>query len=509
MLTTSDLLQIKKKNLTEAQLEEQLSLFKKGVPFVEIYASATIKKGIMRLTEEEQDKYIQAWNDYLVGEKRITKFVPASGAATRMFKDLFAFQTATDDTLTTFFEEKFFDGITHFAFFEALNACCIKNEGKTIAELTSIGRYKDVISNLLEDKGLNYGSLPKALLLFHSYPQGARTAMEEHLVEGALYAKNAANKVALHFTISAEYQPLFDKLIEELLPFYSECFGVNYDISFSMQQPNTDTIAVDSTNSPFRDAKGQLVFRPGGHGALLQNLNALDADIVFVKNIDNVTPDYLKEATIRSKKVIAGMLVSLQKQIFNYIRLIESGEYRHEQIEEMIYFLQNELCIKNPDTKYLEDVELVLYLKRKLMRPLRVCGMVKNEGEPGGGSFLAVNPDGTVSPQVLESAQVDMNHPESRKAYLESTHFHPVDLVCAMKDINGKKYHLPDFVDKNAGFISLKSKEGRELKALELPGLWNGSMSDWNTVFVEIPIESFNPVKTVNDLLRPQHQPKR
>jgi len=525
MLTTNDLLHIKQKNLTEEQIEEQLSFFKKGFPFAEIKSAASVEKGIMRLTEAQQNDYIQAWDNYLVGEsrmakdeknisegdfrtdaKRIAKFVPASGAASRMFKDLFSFLTASYDTPTTDYEKAFFNGITRFAFFETLNDSCIKNEGKPISDLIVSGRYKAIISNLLESKGLNYGSLPKGLLLFHHSDEGVRTAVEEHLVEGALYAKNAEKKVAIHFTVSNEHQPLFEKLMEEKLPLFSELFGVNYEITFSTQQSNTDTVAVDMANMPFRDVDGQLVFRPGGHGALLQNLHGLDANIVFVKNIDNVTPDHLKEATIRYKKVIAGALVSLQKRIFNYIRLIESGNYTHEQVEEMIYFLQNDLCIKNPETKFLEDVELVLYLKRKLMRPLRVCGMVKNEGEPGGGPFLAVNPDGTVSLQVIESAQIDFNHPDSRKAYEGSTYFNPVDLVCALRDVNGKKYHLPDYVDKNTGLISQKSKDGRDLKALELPGLWNGSMSDWNTVFIEIPIETFNPVKTVNDLLRPQHQ---
>ena len=501
MLTTSDLLQIKQKKLTEAQIEEQLSFFRNGFPFVQIKSTASVEKGIKRLTEAQQKEYIQTWDDYLTGEKRIVKFVPASGAASRMFKDLFSFQAATYNTPTTDFEKSFFEGITHFAFFEALNDCCIKNEGKTVSELIAGGRYKDVVSNLLDEKGLNYASLPKGLLLFHHYPEGARTAVEEHLVEGALYAKNAEKKSFIYFTVSPDYQPLFEKLVEEKLPFYSELFGVKYDISFSVQQANTDTIAVDSANEPFRDVNGRLVFRPGGHGALLQNLNGLDADVIFVKNIDNVVSDHLNEATIHYKKVIAGALVSLQKRIFDYVRLIERGDYTHEQVEEMIYFLQNELCIKNPETKFLEDVELILYIKRKLMRPLRVCGMVRNEGEPGGGPFLAINPDGTVSPQILESAQIDMNDPEARKMYEQSTHFNPVDLICALKDVNGKKYHLSDFVDKNAGLISLKSKDGRDLKALELPGLWNGSMSDWNTVFIEVPVETFNPVKTVNDLL--------
>ena len=506
MLITSDLFQLKTKNLTVSQIEEQLSNFINGFPFQQIVSSASVEKGIMRLTDRQQDSYIRSWDAYLSEKKQIVKFVPASGAASRMFKELFKFLSAPCNTPVTDFEKTFFNGITHFAFFEALNECCLANDGLSIAELAACGRYQDIVSNILEKKGLNYRFLPKGLLLFHLYPDGARTAVEEHLSEGAMYAKTSENRVFIHFTVSPQHLSYFQHLIEERKMRYEELFDVKYDVSFSMQQPNTDTIAVDLANAPLRDLKGRLIFRPGGHGALLQNLNALDADVVFMKNIDNVVPDVFRDSTIRYKKVIAGVLVSLQKRIFDYVRLIESGNYTHPQIKEMISFLQNELCIKNPETKYLEDVELVLYIRHKLMRPLRVCGMVKNEGEPGGGPFLAVNPDGTVSPQLIESQQLDLNNPEIRKAYEQGSHFNPVDIVCALKDVNGVKYNLPDYVDNKTGFISQKSMDGRALKALELPGLWNGSMSDWNTVFVETPIETFNPVKTVNDLLRPQHQ---
>jgi hypothetical protein len=449
---------------------------------------------------------MEAWNDYLNGKKQITKFVPASGAASRMFKDLFSFLSASYDVPETDFEKAFFEGIKKFAFYDELDAICLANEGFDMPALITKGQYKVVVANLLEQKGMDYGALPKGLLLFHNYPEGPRTAMEEHLAEGAMYAKNAEGRVTVHFTVSPEHLPLFRKLVEEKVPEYEKIFDVKYDLSFSTQQSNTDTIAVDMANAPFRDIKDKLVFRPGGHGALIQNLNRLDADIVFIKNVDNVVPDHFKDITVRFKKVIAGVLVSLQNQIFEYVRLIESGDYTHEQVEEMIHFLQDKLCIKNPEIKYLEDVELVLYIKRKLMRPLRVCGMVKNVGEPGGGPFLVVNSDGTVSPQILESSQINMEDTDAKKAFEQGSHFNPVDLVCALKDVHGNNYNLPDFVDKNTGFISRKSKDGRELKALELPGLWNGAMSDWNTVFVEVPIETFNPVKTVNDLLRLQHQ---
>lgn len=506
MLKPDDLLQLKVKNLSEQQIDEQLHFFTTGFPFLEIKASASVEKGIMRLSEEEQNSFIAAWDEYLQGSAQVTKFVPASGAASRMFKDLFAFLAAPYDMPTTDFEKFFFDGISQFAFYDALNDICRTNEGQDIVTLMAIGRYKSIVSNLLEKNGLNYGSLPKGLLLFHNYPNGPRTAMEEHLAEGALYAKNTKKEVTVHFTVSPEHLSFFEKLTEEKTPVYEQYFDVRFHLSFSTQQPDTDTIAVDLANAPFRDEKGRLVFRPGGHGALIRNLNMLNADVVFVKNIDNVVPDHRKETTIRYKKLIAGVLVSLQRQIFEYTRLIESGDYTHEQIEEMIHFLQDTLCIKNPEIKYLEDVELILYIKRKLMRPLRVCGMVQNEGEPGGGPFLTVNADGTISLQILESTQIDMDNLDAKRAFEQGSHFNPVDLVCALKDVNGQKYNLPDFVDKSTGFISLKSKDGRELKALELPGLWNGSMSDWNTVFVEVPIETFHPVKTVNDLLREAHK---
>lgn len=506
MLNATDLQLLADKGISEKQIEEQLACFVKGFPFLEITASASVDKGIMVISKEEQATYMDAWDAYLAKNKKIVKFVPASGAASRMFKNLYEFLSAGYEEPTNAFEKKFFADIEHFAFYEALNAVCLENEEKDIPTLVAAGNYKAVVSNLLDEKGLNYGQLPKGLLLFHSYPQKVRTAMEEHLAEGAMYAKNNAGEVNIHFTVSPEHKALFEELVAEKTEAYEEKFSVKYDLSFSVQKPSTDTIAADMENNPFRDKNGKLLFRPGGHGALIENLNDVDADVVFVKNIDNVVPDSFKCSTVIYKKVIAGVLVSLQERIFNYLELIDSGKYNHDQVEEMIHFLQNDLCVKNPQTKLLEDAELILYIKSKLLRPLRVCGMVKNVGEPGGGPFLAVNPDGTVSLQILESSQIDLNDPDKKTMFEQGTHFNPVDLVCALKNYKGEKFNLPDYVDKNTGFISYKSKDGRELKALELPGLWNGAMSDWNTVFVEVPIETFNPVKTVNDLLRREHQ---
>ncbi len=505
MLTQNDLELLSKKGISTAQIDEQLSFFQKGFPFLPIAVSASVEKGIMRIPESEQSVYLNEWNAYLEKNKQILKFVPASGAASRMFKDLFEFIDAGYDVPSNAFEKKFFDDIKNFAFYNQLNQVCIKNTQKNIDQLIEEGSYKTIVKNLLEPAGLNYGQLPKGLLEFHNYPEVPRTAMEEHLAEGAMYACNAAKKVNVHFTVSPEHKELFQKLTTEKAPVYEKKFGVKYDVSFSEQKSSTDTLAADENNQPFRDSD-KLLFRPGGHGALIENLNDVDADVVFIKNIDNVVPDSFKQITVQYKKLIAGVLVHLQNKIFGYLDLIETGKYTHDQLLEMIHFLQNDLCIKNPETKVLEDVELVLYIKSKLDRPLRVCGMVKNEGEPGGGPFLAVNPDGTTSLQILESSQIDLKDPEKKALFEKGTHFNPVDLVCALKNNKGKAYNLPEYVDKNTGFISLKSKSGKALKALELPGLWNGAMSDWNTIFVEVPVETFNPVKTVNDLLRKEHQ---
>lgn len=439
------------------------------------------------------------------GPFKIVKFVPASGAASRMFKNMFEFLGADYDVPTTDFEKKFFDHIHSFAFFNDLNAACMDNTGKTINALLEERQYKAIVSNLLEAAGLNYGALPKGLLKFHRYADGVRTPLEEHLVEGALYAAGKSGEANVHFTVSTEHRQLFQQLVDAKVAEYEAKYGIRYHVSFSEQKPSTDTVAADMENKPFRD-KGKLLFRPGGHGALIENLNDLDADVVFIKNIDNVVPDRLKGDTVTYKKLLAGVLVTLQAKAFDYLRLLDGGHYSHDQLEEIIRFVQRDLRCRRADLKQLEDADLVIYLRKKLNRPMRVCGMVKNVGEPGGGPFLAYNPDGTVSLQILESSQIDMKDPEKKAMFEQGTHFNPVDLVCAVRDYKGNKFNLLNYVDKATGFISYKSKGGKELKALELPGLWNGSMSDWNTVFVEVPLSTFNPVKTVNDLLREQHQ---
>ena len=505
MLSQEDLKQIAGKGITEAQVEAQLEEFKNGFPFLRIDAAAGIGNGIVAPGESERAKYIDAWNAYKAEGRKIVKFVPASGAASRMFKDMFAFLGGSEDEPQTEFEKKYFDNIEKFAFYDELDEACKRNEGKNITALLAEGDYKAVVRNMLDAKGLNYGQLPKGLLLFHKYAEGPRTPLEEHLVEGALYA--ASNGEAhIHFTVSHEHKELFKAKVTEKCGLYAAKYGIKYDVTFSEQKPSTDTVAANPDNTPFRNADGSLLFRPGGHGALIQNLNDIDADVVFIKNIDNVVPDRLKDDTVTYKQLLAGILVTLQAKAFSYLRLLDTGTYTHEQLEEIIRFVQRDLCCRKADIKQLEDAELVIYLHKKLNRPMRVCGVVKNVGEPGGGPFLTYNQDGTVSLQILESSQIDKSNEEYMRMFTEGTHFNPVDLVCAVKDYKSNAFNLPDYVDKTTGFISSKSKNGRELKALELPGLWNGAMSDWNTVFVEVPLSTFNPVKTVNDLLREQHQ---
>ena len=504
MISKADQALLSKKGISAEQVAEQLKTFKTGFPFLKIEAAATIGNGVLAPTQQEIDEYLKVWDNYCAEGNAILKFVPASGAASRMFKDLFAFLSAEYDVPTTDFEKNFFANIEKFAFYGDLDETCRKNKGLSVKELVEGGQYKDVVFNLLDFTGMNYGSLPKGLLKFHTYDCCSRTSAEEHFVEGALYAATDG-VVKLHFTVSPNHKALFEELVAERKAYYEEKFGVKYDITFSEQKQCTDTIAVDAENAPFRE-NGAIVFRPGGHGALIENLNDIDADVIFIKNIDNVVPDRLKADTVTYKKLLAGILVSAQKKAFEYVRLIDSGNYTHEQVEEMIRFLQNDLQCRCSDIKDMEDCDLVLYLRKKFNRPMRVCGMVKNVGEPGGGPFLAYNQDGTVSLQILESSQIDMNNADAKAMFENGTHFNPVDLVCAVKNYNGEKFNLPEFVDKNTGFISHKSKNGRELKAMELPGLWNGAMSDWNTMFVEVPLVTFNPVKTVNDLLREVHQ---
>ena len=505
MFTPEDRKQLSQKGISEQQIENQMRQFREGFPYLHLRAAASIGNGILSPSDSESQAFVEAWEMYKAEGHHITKFVPASGAASRMFKNLFEFRDGEQDAPQSDFMRTFFERLHDFAFFPALDDACVVVYGEPADALVEAGRFRDVVSALLDDEGLGYGQLPKGLLQFHAYKDCARTPLEEHLVEAALYA-TSDGKADVHFTVSTEHRELFEELVERVLPEYEKLFGVHYHISFSEQKPSTDTLAATLDNEPFRTDDGRLLFRPGGHGALIQNLSELESDIIFIKNIDNVVPDRLKPATTLWKKVIAGVLVTLQRQAFSYLRRLDEGNVGRAELDEMCQFLRRELCTEVPGISELSEAELIETLRRKFNRPMRVCGMVRNVGEPGGGPFLAFNPDGSVSPQILESSQIDTHNPTYMAMFQGGTHFNPVDLVCATRDYQGNHFDLPRYVDPATGFISSKSKNGRELKALELPGLWNGAMSDWSTIFVEVPLETFNPVKTVNDLLRPQHQ---
>jgi len=503
--SNDDLELLRSRGITIHQIENQIKSFETGFPYLKLIDSAKIGTGIFQPNSAEQPAYLQSWENYLQSDAGILKFVPASGAASRMFKDLFEYLDGESDVPVKPFEKNFFNDIKAFAFYDELNTACLRNEGKNIDELITTGNYKPIVANLLLEKGLNYGALPKGLLRFHNYAHEKRTPLQEHLAEGALYATNRSKKVNIHFTVSAEHRALFEEHWKESQPLFEQKFGVQFSVTFSEQKPSTDTIAVDTNNEPFRD-NGKLVFRPGGHGALIENLNDLDADVIFIKNIDNVVPDSGKEITVTYKKLIAGILVSVQKQCFEYLKWMEMNKEEDKTWDEILRFTEKNLNCSSAATASYSASELRKYLFDKLNRPIRVCGMVKNVGEPGGGPFLTVNQDGSVSLQILESSQIDLKNETDKEIFTRSTHFNPVDLVCAVKNYKGEKFDLTKYVDKKTGFISSKSKNGKELKALELPGLWNGAMSDWNTIFVEVPLETFNPVKTVNDLLRKEHQ---
>ncbi len=516
MLSDQDLKQIQAYGIDKATVERQIENFRNGFPYLNIVKAATLNDGILPIDDSQAEAYIQTYEQE-APQYKVMKFVPASGAASRMFKDLFAFVESyrgTDEDYQKLVSEEsnrpvftFFKRIHDFAFHDELEqAYAARHKGLHEAILQR--EYVSVLKTLLEEDGLHYGSLPKGLLKFHRYETGARTPVEEHLVEGAHYARSADGKVYIHFTVSPEHRERFESLINAIRSEYEQRYQVSYDISYSVQKPSTDMIAVDMQNEPFRQEDGAILFRPGGHGALLENLHELDADLVFIKNIDNVVPDRLKDTTYRYKKLLGGVLLNFQARIFSYLRFLdEASELNHEQMENIRHFVENELCVISPQVfAALADDEKVAFLIEKLDRPVRVCGMVKNQGEPGGGPFWVSSQDGTTTLQIVESAQVDMDNPQQRELFEAATHFNPVDIVCSLKNYKGEKFDLPRYVDPQAGFITKKSKDGRTLQAQELPGLWNGSMADWNTIFVEVPIITFNPVKTVNDILREQHQ---
>ena len=505
--TEQDQDQIMVQGVSLDQIDQQINHFVQGFPYLNVIKAATIGDGIIRVEENQLPTYIHRF-DEAAHERELVKFVPASGAATRMFKSLFAALDGKSDKSV----DEVFARIKDFAFYEDLKEA-MAAKGQDLDKATAENNWQlplrqTILNFLLTNEGLDYGSLPKGLLKFHRYADGPRTPVEEHLVEGAAYA-NSDGLVKIHFTVSPEHRDRFEQLIEAQRADYEAWLGVTFDVTFSEQKKSTDTISVNMDNSPFRNADGSLLFRPAGHGALIENLNDIQADIVFIKNIDNVVPDYLKEPTVTYKKVLAAVMLDAQQQIARLQGLLESDDVSDGYLAEADELLRRTLFTFPPDNfDELTKPEKLEYYRRKLDRPVRVCGMVKNVGEPGGGPFWAKNGDGSVSLQVVESAQIDLANPAQKAIFDEATHFNPVDLVCGLKDRNGRKYDLPAYRDPQTGFITAKSKDGKDLKAQELPGLWNGAMADWNTIFVEVPLITFNPVKTVNDLLRKEHQPE-
>ena len=503
--TKEDYQDLKRKGISVETVDQQLSRFREGFPYLQIAKPATLEDGILKSGEETLNDFIQLYQSRAKSE-RVLKFVPASGAATRMFKYLYDFIEKKENDPVNKSVDKFVSGLSQFAFYNELKSS-LKNRGLDIEELINSRDFAPVFKCLLNKDGLKYGYLPKGLLTFHNYGDHLHTAFEEHLVEGALYCRDKNDIVRIHFTVSPEHQELFEDLYNEIKEAHEKKYGVKFSVSFSTQKPSTDTIAVDTDNNILRDNSGRLVFRPGGHGALLENLASLDADIIFIKNIDNVVPDHLKDESVKYKKALGGMLLSFRDRIFYYLNALENNNVNEDGVlEEIKIFLEDELFTVSPwgIDQWTPDA-FKKYLISKLNRPLRICGMVKNAGEPGGGPFWVKNSDGSVSLQIVESSQVNLSNPLMKKLFNASTHFNPVDLVCSIKNHKGNKYDLSRFRDANTGFISNKFMEGRKLRALELPGLWNGAMADWNTVFVEVPLSTFNPVKTINDLLRPQH----
>ena len=508
--SAADKAQFAERSVDEKNVAEQMSIFRRGIPFADLDRACTINDGITRISENTMAELF-AFHEEAARRGRLMKFVPASGAASRMFKDLLAVSNAIDDGSFTAANlddssseaqtfRKFLQQLARFPFFAELEVT------GDIRPENAFENGRLALTRLLDQSALGFAALPKGLIPFHKTDGSARTPFEEHLVEGDAYAKDAGGKVRIHFTVPAHFKQRIDDFISRRIS-QGNLPAAEFQIDYSVQKSSTDTVAVDPDNQPFRNEDGIILFRPGGHGALLENLNDLDGDIVFIKNIDNVLPDYRKETTIRYKKALAGYLIKLQTAVFDFLKLLVDGEPSPQALAEMIAFAENELYLTVPQAiTEAETEQQITYLKDLFDRPIRVCGMVKNEGEPGGGPFWVRDGLGNSSAQIVESSQINKADPDQAAIVENATHFNPVDLICGIKNFRGESFDLLRYRDDDAGFISQKSKDGRDLKALELPGLWNGAMAFWNTIFVEVPAETFSPVKTVFDLLRPEHQ---
>jgi len=500
-----DLRAITDRGMDIAVVLRQLEIFRRGVEPIKLVRPARTGDGIVQVMPSERDTLVSLHNQAAM-KGRTLKFVPASGVASRLFRN---WQSCC--RLGRFDSEegsaKFLQNIVKFAFYDDLKAVMALH-GQNVESYIRDKRCADILEYILTRKGLNYTWLPKALLKFHIYPGRSRTALEEHLAEAALYIRDAQSTCRIHFTISKEHESQFKELLHRVRADYENLYGVRYEISVTTQLPSTDTIAMDADNKPFRNRNGDILFRPGGHGALLQNLNAVGGDIIFLKNIDNVVPDRLKDVTALYKKVLGGYLVQLQNEVFRILNLFSGGEVDDAQLSRIIRFCRERLLLSFPDGFMDHSASTKKeYIFQKLNRPIRICGMVKNEGEPGGGPFWVEEKDGTRSLQIVEESQIDPDSREQKEIWRSSTHFNPVDLVCGVRNYRGERFDLHHYADRDAVLISKKAYENGEIKALELPGLWNGSMTFWNTVFVEVPLETFNPVKTVDDLLRKSHLP--
>jgi len=504
MFTKEDLKQFENKNISLIKIEQQINNFRAGFPFIRLTSAATPENGIHVMNSEQTAVMTAVFEEKAINYS-ITKMVPASGAASRMFKSLFSFMESDEQEISSEVAQ-FIERIEDFAFYSALKEKLAEDD-YSIEQLLADGAYRTVIRYLLTAVGLNYASLPKGLLLFHKYENNVRTPMEEHMAEGKMYSIDRENNVHIHLTVSPEHKDNFIARAQSTKGLLGNNDEFTFDLTWSEQKTSTDTIAVDMDNNPFRNADGSILFRPGGHGALIENLNDFDTHIAFIKNIDNVVPDKLKKPTYLYKKVIGGLLIRLMEKSFSILQAIDNNEMDNKSLDEAISYAQAELNINFKDGLIESSTEDKLTaVKQRLNRPIRICGMVKNEGEPGGGPFWVADELGRNSLQIVESSQINMKDESQALIVQQATHFNPVDLVCSLKNYKGESFDLKEFIDPQTGFISIKSKDGRDLKAQELPGLWNGAMADWITIFVEVPIETFNPVKTVNDLLRPQHQ---
>lgn len=516
IFSQEDLQQFEKNGIMQEKVQQQLEIFKRGNKAVNIKAAATVGAGIQQLAGDQQEKYAEFYTMNKTGLD-IIKFVPASGAATRMFKDLHEFLKKFDSRNTTiadYLTEKnnkkltlFFSEIENLPFYsEAVNHARQNHPG--FDDLSPDARKYILVQTILFSPGLDLSNYPKGLVPFHKYETFVATAFEEHLYEAAQYAE-VNGVVKLHFTVAQGLKEKFEMEYDLIKDRVEQKTKLKFIIEYSYQNPKTDTIAASSNNEPFKTGDGKVFFRPGGHGALLDNLNDISADLVFVKNIDNVVVQSKVEEVARYKRILGGKLLKLQQESFSFLKDLDSENISAEKTGEIINFLQTNFSMGfRKDFFQLSEEEKNRYLKEKLNRPLRVCGMVMNEGEPGGGPFLITEENGENSLQIIESAQMDLNNPQQKETSQNATHFNPVDIVCGLKNYKGEPFDLHKYVDPSTSFIAEKTKEGKPLRALELPGLWNGAMARWNTAFVEVPVSTFNPVKTVADLLKPSHQVK-